>query len=384
MLTQRPSLLIRLLALALLLAVAGAAAAGVLPEDRADALYHRYEGGGMTIHGPSVLVRKKFLKDFSASANYYVDMVSSASIDVITTASPYTEQRDEFSLGLDYLRGDGIWSLTYTNSEESDYSANTYSFGIAHDVFGGLTTINLGYSFAQDEVRRNGDPTFSEEIKRQNYRVAVTQILTKKSILAVSFETISDEGFLNNPYRSVRYLDPNSAIGYSYESEVYPRTRTSNALAIRTRYHMPWTASMFGEVKFFDDTWGISSKMLEIGYTHPWVPWIFDLRLRYYTQDGADFYADLFPAPQSQNFMARDKELSTFTSMGLRVAASYEFLQSPGWKFFDRGTLNISIDRMYFDYEDFRNLTVTGVPPGTEPLYNFDANVIQLYVSLWL
>ena len=75
---------------ALLLAMTGTAIAGVLPEDRADVLYHLYDGGGVEIDGPSLLVRKKVGKSVSIVGNYYVDMVSSASIDVITTASPYT------------------------------------------------------------------------------------------------------------------------------------------------------------------------------------------------------------------------------------------------------------------------------------------------------
>ena len=79
--------------------------AAVLPEDRADLLYHRYEGGGVKIDGPSLLVRKKFAEKYSVSANYYVDMVSSASIDVLTTASPYKEERKQESLGVTYLRG---------------------------------------------------------------------------------------------------------------------------------------------------------------------------------------------------------------------------------------------------------------------------------------
>ena len=82
------------------------ALAGVLPDDRADILYHLYDGGGVEIDGPSVLVRKKAGKNLSVVGNYYVDMVSSASIDVVTTASPYTEERKQWSLGADYLRGD--------------------------------------------------------------------------------------------------------------------------------------------------------------------------------------------------------------------------------------------------------------------------------------
>ncbi|MCA1481613.1 hypothetical protein I6F37_42535, partial [Bradyrhizobium sp. NBAIM08] len=65
----------RVPALALLLA-ASAVHAGVLPEDRADVMYHSYSGGGITVQGPSVLVRKTFGDSFSATANYYVDAIT--------------------------------------------------------------------------------------------------------------------------------------------------------------------------------------------------------------------------------------------------------------------------------------------------------------------
>ncbi|GAG23651.1 unnamed protein product, partial [marine sediment metagenome] len=46
--------------------------AGVLPEDRADTLYHYYNGDGVQIDGPSLLVRKKVKQNFSLYGNYYV------------------------------------------------------------------------------------------------------------------------------------------------------------------------------------------------------------------------------------------------------------------------------------------------------------------------
>ena len=51
---------------------------------------------------------------YSVSANYYVDMVSSASIDVMTTASPYKEERTQGSLGFDMLHGKTQYSVGYT------------------------------------------------------------------------------------------------------------------------------------------------------------------------------------------------------------------------------------------------------------------------------
>ena len=52
-------------------------------------------------------------------------------------------------------------------------------------------------------------------------------------VLRSAFETIADEGFLNNPYRSVRYLDVENPAGFAFQPEVYPTTRTSNGLIWR-------------------------------------------------------------------------------------------------------------------------------------------------------
>ena len=97
----------------------------MLPEDRADVLYHRYQGGGITIDGPSVLVRKKIGEKFSVAANYYIDMVSSASIDVKLSASKYKEERKQKSISFDYLRGKSTYSAGVIDSKESDYIADT-------------------------------------------------------------------------------------------------------------------------------------------------------------------------------------------------------------------------------------------------------------------
>lgn len=372
-----------LFGLPLLMLVAMPASAGVLPEDRADVLFHSYDGGGVTIEGPSLLVRKQFAGKFSASANYYVDKVSSASIDVVTTASPYEEERTQYSLGLDYLHDRWIMSMGLTKSEENDYTAETFSFGISQDLFGDLTTISLGYSLGDDTVSRRGDPLFADVVERQQYRVGLSQILTKKLLLGLSLEWITDEGFLNNPYRSVRYVDPTVQQGYSYEPENYPRTRTSEAGSLRLRYYLPYRAAIHGEYRSYDDTWDIKADTYELGYTHPLDNgWIIEAKLRFYSQSNADFYSDLFPYVQAQNFLARDKELSTFDSQTLRLGMTYDILRS-GWRFVDRGSVSVFYDRIAFDYDDFRDLTGAGAVPGQEPLYSFEANVFQFFVSFW-
>lgn len=374
------------------LALPSISSAGVLPDDRADALYHRYEGGGVTIQGPSVLVRKKMAEKYAISANYYQDMITSASIDVeVSGASEYKEERDQYSLGLEYLRGKTTYNLGFSDSEENDYDAQTASFGISQDLFGDLTTISMGFSRGFDTVRNATDPLFEADIDRWSYRVGVAQILTKSLITSLNLEVITDEGFLNNPYRSYRYFNPTDARLFALAQEIYPRTRTSNAVALNARYFLPYRAAVYGGYRFFTDTWGIRADTFELGYVQPIrQQWTLEARVRYYQQDHADFYADIFERPNQQNFLARDKELSTFNSVAFRVGASYEFAGS-GWRFIKKGSLNLFYDRIEFQYDDFRDARVSLLPSdnpgfraaGTEPFYEFGANVIQAFVSIW-
>jgi hypothetical protein len=375
---------LRVLAPLLLLALAGTPAAfgAVLPDDRADALYHRYEGGGVTIDGPSLLVRKKFAEKYSVSANYYVDMVSSASIDVVTQASPYKEERQQWSVGFDMLNGKTQYSMGYVSSSENDYDAQTASFDLSQDMFGDLTTVSFGVSRSWDDVRKRGDPDFNQPVDRWSYRVGVSQIITPQLMANFAFETITDEGYLNNPYRSARYLDPNVAAGYAWEPEVYPETRTSSAVSIGASYYLKYRAAVHGEYRYFTDTWGVDASTVRLSYIQPWRDrWIFEVAYRWYDQSAADFYSDLFPREDSQNFLGRDKELSTFTSQMFTAGVTWQ-LPASRWTFLQRSTVNLFYDHVLYDYSDFRNAEKGGAP-GTEPLYHFGADVLRVFVSVW-
>ena len=366
-----------------LLFAATPAVASVLPEDRTDMLYHLYTGNGVDIDGPSVLVRKKVHKNVSVVGNYYVDLVSSASIDVITTASPYTEERKQWSIGADYLRGNTTLRANYTSSVESDFDANTYAFSVSQDMFGALTTLTLGYAYGDDTVGRSDDPEFARDNTRQQYSVGLTQILTRNLIASLNFETTTDEGFLNNPYRSVRYIDTGTALGYSYEPELYPNTRTSNAVGIRARYFLPYRAAIEGEYRFFTDTWDIQSNTASLTYIHPIGPWTFTGKFRWHDQTGAAFYRDIFPRAQATNFRGRDKEISEMSSYTFKAKVSYKFIdENRGYGFLKKGTVNASVDFMMLDYHDFSDLREPA-PLGEEPLFSFNAAVFQVFVSFW-
>lgn len=345
--------------------------AAVLPEDRADTLYHYYDGGGVTVRGPALLVRKSVADTVSLSGRYYVDTISSASIDVVTTASPYKDKREEFGAGIDYLHGNSLLGVTLSSSKENDYQADSFGLNVSHDLPGGLTTINLGYSQGHDIVQRV-DTSFEAEINRYNFRLGVTQVLTRSLLLGVNFEGIAEDGYLSNPYRSARIL------GASLP-ERYPGTRDSQAVAVRAVQAFssgarPVISSLRAEYRYFQDNWGIRSNTLTFALQRYFGSRVLgEARYRYYQQSAASFYSDNFTSEMV--YMARDKELSTFTGHSLGYKVSWKFLDRK-YSFIDRMSLNFSHDYINFDYQDFTDVR-------TGEAYSFGANVLQLFVTAW-
>ena len=366
-------------------ALAAVGRADVLPEDRADMLFHRYDGGGITVQGPSVLVRKKFGDSVSASYQYYEDLISSASIDVVTQASPYKERRVQNNAGLDFLHGNTLYSIGYINSSEPDYKSSTGFFSISQSMFGDLTTVSFGFTRGWDKVGEVDKGMFQKwvgDADHRNWSVGLSQVLTRNLLLSANAETDESDGYLQNPYRGIRYIAATSR-GYTFGPAISPNTRTGNAGSAQLKYFLPWHAALDGNYRLYRDTWGILANTVKFGYTQSlFTAWTLDATARYYWQRHATFYSDLFPYQNAQNFESRDRELAQFHSLTLGLDASYEF--HPPWPhWLDKGTLNFSYNHLRIDYQDFRNNLVQTLNPEDQPLYVLDANVMEFFISFW-
>ena len=372
----------------------------VLPEDRADVEWSRYQGGGQLIDGKSWLIRKKIGDHVSVSYNHLIDVVSGASVDVKLYASPYIEQRTQDSVSAEYLYGKSTYSVSFTHSYEPDYRSNTANFSVSQDMFGDLTTISLSYRRTWNDVYemecamrsavgdvcedKIHDPGFGKkDMDERSYAIGLTQILTRNSILALNFEVITDQGWLSDPYRQLLYADPTSPKGFSEGAEVDPSTRTSNAIGGDYKYYLPYRAAVDLQYRFFTDTWGIHANTAQLGYTQPWRNWIFDGSVRYYNQNHASFYSNLFPYANAQNFESRNRELATYKSYSAGVGASYQFT-IPRVTWIQKSTVNLRYDYFMVNYEDFTLVTpTTSINPNLAPLYSLRANIYQFFVSLY-
>ena len=91
--------------------------------------------------------------------------------------------------------------------------------------------------------------------------------------------------------------------------------------------------------------------------------------MRSYTQGKALFYND--NAEVVSQFNSRNRQLSTFRTLGLAAKLSYTL---PGWRPGWDTKLTGALERKQFRFSDFTDLR-TGAP------YAYNANVVQVYVS---
>jgi hypothetical protein len=90
-----------------------------------------------------------------------------------------------------------------------------------------MTTLNLGFSRASDDVLKVTDSRLSPRRAHWQYRVGLTQILSPRWLMSANLEAVADEGFLGSPYRAARVF------GAAVPERV-PRTRSSRAVKLRS------------------------------------------------------------------------------------------------------------------------------------------------------
>ena len=349
-----------------LLAGSTAAHAAALPEDKAEVLLHSYDGGGVKATGPALLVRKSLADKVSLQAQYYVDAVSNASIDVVTTASPFRETRKAWDFSAEAVVRDSTLTASVSRSREPDYQADAASLDPAHEVFGGMSTVSLGFTRGADQVGMKGQPGWIGRATHWQYRAGLTQILSPRWLVSLNAEAMADSGYLGSPYRSARVFG-------AFVHERNPSTRSSRAVKLRsvTDTHA-WLAgsALRAEYRYYWDNWAVRAHTTEVGASKPVRErLLLDVSLRLHSQGKALFYSD--NASAETLYISRNRQLSSFTSTSLATRLTYTWPGLPAG-------YDVKLVGAY-EFKQFRFKDFTDLRSGQA--YGHNAHVLQAHVS---
>lgn len=357
---------------ALLLAAAwtmAGAEAAQLRDARFEAPDYGFSAGEMRLSRHAVRLRNSARSDFSLVTNYYgSDLTGPSYAGLMTGAGAHEDGQDDYGFGLDYLYGDSVVTLNYFAGNDAEYDEQLFSLGISHELFGGMTTFKMAFGRGDEIVSGYGAATANEGIDRLNYTLGVSQVLSGSLLMNFDYETSMDDGYTGGAYREESMTD---LLG----PEIYPQTRTSNALSLRALKNWTPSASTLLGYRYVWDSWNVQSHSWEAGYSNQLQNgWLVDLYYRYYTQERASFYGDDFE--DELNYVARDRELSAYVSNTLGAKFTYPvFRRNKG---ITRGTLNLSYEIVDYDYDDY-----TDSASGSNNPYSLSADSLHLYFSIW-
>lgn len=266
-------------------------------------------------------------------------------VHTLSTASPETRKQGDFKLGYEWDEaaldiGGGI-------STERDYESRFGSVSGRLDFNQKLTSLNLGLSYTNSDtnaildhdatpyiydtssgLRAYNSTSTNSQIEleggnrvltgnRQDWAttLGLTQVLNKNALIETGVGYTRSTGYLANPYKAVEtvFINPEQtgdilsglAIGL-----LEKRPDERNQLTANMRYVQyidGLDASVHFDYRFFHDDWGINAHTFEADWSQPLGHgWTVTPRIRYYSQDAADFYTPYQVSLQSYSRPAVD------------------------------------------------------------------------------
>ncbi len=288
----------------------------------------------------------------TVSVHYLADIVTSSSVDLVSAATAsFTERRDDLSVSAGYTTLSQLSvGVGYDWSHETDYLSHTVSLTLGDEFLDRNLQLGLAWASSFNTVGRSGDPTFAESMVNHSATLTGAQVLSRGTVLKLTYQGQRAEGFQSSVYRYVAI--GGAGFGGYRTAEIVPEVRWRHAAALALNQHLVGDLYANLGYRLYRDTWGVTAHTAELrlGWeaTRTVDVW---LRERVHAQGGASFYRSRYDALQT--FMSSDKELGALLSSttGLQVDFRWQGVgQSLGVSAFG---LDLKVDYLDIRYDDF-------------------------------
>lgn len=337
---------LQLIALAVLLAP-GTAAADPEVALSGDTLFYS-DDDHVVVVSPRAAARVALDRDGSeAGVHAVVDVVSAASVDVVSQATPgFTETRIELGAQGAYRTGAWLPGLALRYSQEPDYRSLGGRAG-ADLRLGGDTVASASYDASFDTVGRAGTAyaDWSASLQTHTGELGLTQNLGRRTrVRAVATVAVQD-GYLEKPYRHVplfdmaglqRAADDGVELGLDTfddyrlperPPEEVPDRRVRAALFARALRWFGTAGAGRADYRLYVDDWGMIAHTVELGLAVPLPAGVTaELRERAHLQSAVDFWERVYlvdGAAMIPRYRTIDRELSAYLASTTSAGATW-------------------------------------------------------------
>lgn len=334
------------------------------------------DSDNVTVLTPSIGLGINNLNGASLRAHYLVDVVSAASVDIVSTASPrWEEVRHAGGLSMDYKPGDIGIGLGGSVSSEPDYLSYGGFARLSKDFAEKNWTVFLGAGLSRDTIGRcgglEGDCTpfsvFSRRVWRSSLNGGVSVVVDPASLLSLAVDAVFDSGDQSKPYRYVPMFSPDVAatvpLGASIEwvndnrlpeqpLEQLPLSRRRYALTARYARRTGSSTLRLMQRGYYDN-WGLAASSTDARF-------VLDLGSRFavgahgrfHTQGGVSFWRRAYVSGSGWDlplYRTGDRELGPLYTAtgGLSFTVYLGSAADP-----KRWALELMADAMYTSFRD--------------------------------
>ena len=278
-------------------------------------------------------------------ARYLVDVVSSASVDVVTQATGrFHDTRHDISGNAGYKDDERSISANYSYSVENDWRSHNAGITATHDFFEHNLVLDAAFGIQQNTITRSHSIGFERELRVYLSSFAATYTLTPRDLLQASLAVSFLNGFQSSPYRYL-FIEGRAVL------ENYPEHRWRHALVLRHHHYFDGGWALRSNARLYTDTYGVEAVTVGNEAVFELAPFDLTLQWRGYAQTRASFYQKEYASVQQ--FMSIDKELSSFVDVFAGPALGYGGTSIGP---FDTLRIDARISGFYFYYFDFARL----------------------------
>jgi hypothetical protein len=331
----------------------------------------------VTVFTPSVKVGVDNTSGASLSGSYLVDVVSAASVDIVSTASQrWQEVRQAGDLSGEYKPHDFGVGVGGSVSREPDYLSYGGFVTLTKDFDEKNWTITGGYGYSHDTAGRCGADgvctpfsVFARELDRGSFNGGLSWVVDAASLASVSMDVIIENGDQSKPYRYIPMFSPAVAgavprgapIGWvnAYRLPERPLEQLPLELhraALTGRYAHRFDGSTVRlEERVYDDDWGLVASTSD-------ARWIVDLgqrfelwpHIRFHGQSAVTFWKRAYVSGSLSGwdlpeYRTGDRELGPLVTLGAGLGAR-AYLGSKGRP--EQFALQLAWDGMYTSFLD--------------------------------
>jgi hypothetical protein len=298
----------------------------------------------VTVVTPSISADVENVSGASLSGNYLVDVVSAASVDIVSTASSrWQEVRQAGGLSGSYKPKDFGVGVGGSASVEPDYQSfggfgnvvkdfdqknwtATFGFGLSHDIAGRCGAGSVCTPFS----------VFSRELWRGAFNGGLAFVIDRASLGSLTADVIVEDGDQSKPYRYIPMFSPSVAasvrpgasIGWVNANRLPERPLEQLPLerhraALTGRYaHRFDDSTVRLEERVYDDDWGTIASTTD-------ARWILDLgsrlelwpHARFHAQTSATFWKLAYVSESATGwnlpeYRTGDRELGPLVTVG--------------------------------------------------------------------